>query len=412
MKIKVIPEDFRVEEKISLETGQQGKYSIYCLEKRNWSTLDIIDYLKRKYRLSTIRYAGLKDRYAQTFQYVSIIGDGPPKIAEENFSLTYLGKSEHPTARDYLLGNAFKITLRDLKESEIPRINSTLEKIKRDGLPNYFDEQRFGSARHRHGFFTQKLLLKHFNGALKLYMATPSGPDDTQTRSTKKFLADNWGNWDSLKESGFRPKQEFLPVINYLVKHPKDFKGAIRQINRKIFELLIASYQSYLWNEILAGYLQSLNLKLYSYPYSAGVFLFYQNLPASVRDELAALLIPNPSPKTIFKNEKIEKITTDLLSREGFTLKDLKMPIRVRGIFLKPFDRKALVFPEKLSYQEPYPDDRYKNKLKLELSFFLPKGSYATILVKRLQIATRFGSHERIDSTGSEFEEPIEESND
>lgn len=398
MKIKVIPEDFRVEEKISLEIGTQGKYSIYHLEKRNWSTLDIIDYLKRRYRLSTIRYAGLKDRYAQTFQYVSIIGDGPPKIAEENFSLTYLGKSEHPTARDYLLGNSFKITLRDLKESEIPKIKSTLGKIIRDGVPNYFDEQRFGSVRHHHGFFTQKLLQKHFNGALKLYMATPSGPDDTSTRSTKKFLAEHWGDWEKCRTVKNR---EFQPVISYLVKHPKDFKGAIRQINRKILELLIAAYQSFLWNEILVALLSSLNLKLYNYSYSAGNFLFYQTLPESDRIYLATLSIPNPSPKTIFKSEKIEKITTDILAREGFVLKDLKLPIRVRGIFLKPFDRKALVFPEKLSYQEPDVDERYRGKLKLELAFFLPKGSYATILVKRLQIAT-----------GSEIEEPIEVIND
>ena len=398
MKIKVIPEDFRVEEKVTLEIGQHGKYSIYRLEKRNWSTLDIIDYLKRRYRLSTIRYAGLKDRYAQTFQYVSIIGDGPPKIAEENFSLTYLGKSEHPTARDYLLGNSFKITLRDLKESEIPKIKLTLEKIKRDGLPNYFDEQRFGSVRHHHGFFIQKLLQKHFNGALKLYMATPSGPDDTSTRSTKKFLAENWGDWERCR---MVKNREFQPVINYLVKHPKDFKGAIRQINRKILELLIAAYQSFLWNEILIELLCSLNLKLYTYPYSAGNFLFYQTLPVSIKTFLASLSIPNPSPKTIFKNEPIEKITTDILTREGFVLKDLKMPIRVRGIFLKPFDRKALVFPEKLSYKEPAVDERYRGKLKLELAFFLPKGSYATILVKRLQIAI-----------GSEIEEPIEVSND
>jgi tRNA pseudouridine13 synthase len=385
MKIKVIPEDFRVEEKVTLEIGQHGKYSIYRLEKRNWSTLDLIDYLKRRYRLSTIRYAGLKDRYAQTFQYVSIIGDGPPKIAEENFSLTYLGKSEHPTARDYLLGNSFHITLRDLKEFEIPKIESTLEKIKRDGLPNYYDEQRFGSQRHHRGFFTQKLLQKHFNGALKLYMATPSGPDDTSTRSVKKFLAEHWGDWEKCRTVKNR---EFQPIINYLVKHPKDFNGAIRQTNRKILELLIAAYQSFLWNEILAELLHSLNLKLSIYPYSAGNFLFYQTLPDSIRTYLATLSIPNPSPKTIFKSEKIEKITTDILWREGFVLKDLKMPIRVRGIFLKPFDRKALVFPEKLSAKEPAVDERYQGKLKLELDFFLPKGSYATILVKRLQIAT------------------------
>lgn len=384
MKIKVIAEDFQVEEKMTLNTQPIGRYSIYLLEKKNWSTLDMMDYLKRKYRLATIRYAGLKDRYAHTIQYVSIIGEGPDKIIEENFSLTFIGKSEYPVSRDYLLGNSFHITLRDIKESDIPKINSTLKKIQFDGLPNFYDEQRFGSIRHGKGFFTQKILLKHFNGALKLYMATPAGSDDNLTRTSKKFLADNWGDWEKCKRIKYR---EFKPVINYLVKKPKDFKGAIRQINRRILELLILTYQSYLWNEILAELLGSLNLKLYPYPYLAGNLLFYNTLPPEVKTYLSDLSIPTPSPKVTFKSEKLGKITTDILNREGFVLRDLRLPIRVRGIFFKSFERKALVFPENLSVKEPEPDERYKNKVKLELNFFLPKGCFATILVKRLQIA-------------------------
>lgn len=384
MKIKVIPEDFRVEEEALIKTSRQGKYSIYRLEKRNWSTLDLIDYLKRKYRLATIRYAGLKDRYAHSFQYVSIIGDGPPRIAEENFSLTFFGKSHEPVKRDLLLGNSFHIVLRDLKESDIPKIKPALEAVKKDGLPNYYDEQRFGSIRHRKGYFAQKLLLKHYNGALKLYMATPSAADDTPNREIKKFLAENWGNWEKCQTV---KSHEFRPILNYLVKNPKDFKGAIRQTNRKILELLIVAYQSYLWNEILAELIRSLDLRFFSYPYLAGKFLFYQELPPKIKTYLLPLLIPTPSYRTFFKSEKIEKITGDVLWREGFVLKDLKIPIRVKGIFFKPFERKALVFPERLSVKEPKPDEFYKGKLKLELDFFLPKGSYATILVKRLQIA-------------------------
>ena len=309
-----------------------------------------------------------------------------------------IGKSEYPVTREYLFGNSFQVTLRDLKESEIPKIESTLEKIKKDGLPNYFDEQRFGSIRHRKGFLAQKVLLKHFNGALKLYVATPSPHDDTPTRNAKKFLAEHWGDWEQCQTIKYR---EFQPIINYLIKHPKDFKGAIRQTNRKILELLIVTYQSYLWNEILAELLRSLNLKLYPYPYLAGNLLFYQTLPSEVKNYLVSLLIPTPSPKVIFKDEKIEQITTEILGREGFVLKDLKMPLRVRGVFFKPFERKAIIFPEKLSIKEPMSDERYKGKLKLELNFNLSKGSYATILVKRLQVAI-----------GSIIEEPEETADD
>ncbi|MEO0115883.1 MAG: tRNA pseudouridine(13) synthase TruD [candidate division WOR-3 bacterium] len=406
MKIKVIPEDFRVEEKINLKITSQGQYSIYRLEKRNWSTLDLIDYLKRNYRLVTIRYAGLKDRYAHSIQYVSIIGDGPNKIQEENFSLTYLGKSDHPVTRDYLLGNFFSLTLRDLTESDITKVKATLKLIERDGLPNYYDEQRFGSIRHKKGFFTHKLLLKHFNGALKLYMATPSAFDDSKTRELKKFFANHWGDWQTLKSvvEPIKTVKEFRPILNHLIKKPNDFKGAIRQMNRPILELLIVAYQSYLWNEILAGLLRSLKLKLYAYPYSAGNFLFYSELPNEMRNYLATLLIPTPSPKAVYKSEKIERITNEVLWREGLVLKDLKLPIRVRGIFLKPFDRTALFFLENLKVIEPELDERYPNKLKLKLNFFLPKGSYATILVKRLQLA--------IEPKPVVSDEPIESGNE
>jgi tRNA pseudouridine13 synthase len=388
MKIKVFPEDFRVDEKLTIETGSKGKFSIYRLEKRNWSTLDLVDYLKRNYSLSSLRYAGLKDRYAHSFQYVSILGEGPKKIAEKNFSLTFLGKSDQPVRRHLLIGNSFRIVLRDLTESDIPKIKSTLEIIKKEGLPNYFDEQRFGSIRHRRGFFAQKLILGHFNGALKLYLATPSGVDAAKTRENKKFLAEHWGDWKTVH---CRPStvncSEFRPVLSYLVRHPKDFKGAVRQINRKLLEMFVVAYQSYLWNEILSELLRSFNLTLYHYPYLAGTLFFYQELPKSAKSYLTSLLIPTPSYKTSFQSEKIERITDEVLSREGLLLKSLKIPVRIKGIFFKTFLRRALVFPEKLSVQESAPDEFYEKKLKLGLAFFLPKGSYATILVKRLQVA-------------------------
>ena len=393
MKIKVIPEDFRVIEKINLSIKPQGRYSIYRLVKRNWSTLDLVDYLKRKYHLTTIRYAGLKDRYAYSVQYVSIIGNGPAEIKEENFSLHFIGKSDHPVTRDYLVGNSFHITLRDLTQDAIAQIKPVLELTKRDGLPNYYDEQRFGSIRHGKGFFTQKLLAKHFNGALKLYIATPAAIDDQKTRAVKNFLALHWGDWERLRQyttliQSQKTVRQFRPVLNYLTKHPNDLKGALCQINRPMLELLIVAYQSFLWNEILAELLNSLKLKLYRYPYLAGNFLFYHELPEAIRSYLAKLSIPAPSPKAIFPSEKIEQITNEILWREGLVLRDLKLPIRIRGVFFKPFDRKALVFPERLKIKDITEDERYPGRLKLELSFFLPKGSYATILVKRLQLAT------------------------
>jgi tRNA pseudouridine13 synthase len=73
------------------------------------------------------------------------------------------------------------------------------------------------------------------------------------------------------------------------------------------------------------------------------------------------------------------------LAAEGLTWEQLK----IRGM-RKPFftrgDRAAMVVPQKLTAAAG-PDDRQPGRAKLELSFDLPRGSYATMVVKRLMIA-------------------------
>jgi tRNA pseudouridine13 synthase len=65
----------------------------------------------------------------------------------------------------------------------------------------------------------------------------------------------------------------------------------------------------------------------------------------------------------------------------------LKLPLRIEGIFFKPYTRLGLVIPKRLQLSRPEPDELHKGKQKLELTFELPPGSYATILVRRLLLA-------------------------
>jgi tRNA pseudouridine13 synthase len=55
-------------------------------------------------------------------------------------------------------------------------------------------------------------------------------------------------------------------------------------------------------------------------------------------------------------------------------------------VFFKAYPRKAVVTPEHLKASSPEPDDLYPGRKKLVLSFFLPPGSYATMLIKRLSL--------------------------
>ena len=58
--------------------------------------------------------------------------------------------------------------------------------------------------------------------------------------------------------------------------------------------------------------------------------------------------------------------------------------MRLRGVRFKPFERRAIVFPEDFSVSEPEPDERYPKKRKCLVRCVLPPGTYATILIKRL----------------------------
>ncbi len=383
MKLKCRPEDFQVEEKLKLRLKKRGAYSIYRLEKRYWNTLDVIRDLETRHRLRAIGRAGLKDRYGYSVQYLSTPGAGPKSIYEKNYRLTLVGMADVPVTKELALGNRFIITLRALTTDELAAVEKAIPLVRRFGVPNYYDDQRFGSARHGQGFIARKLIAGHYNGALKLFLATPAAADDSRTRRTKQLLAEHWGNWERCLEIA---PPEAKPALQYLVSHPTDFKNAVKLLPRPLLELFLNAYQSYLWNETLAGLLMRLKIPTRPVEYSVGKMLFYEQLPLDKFHYLRRQKIPAFAPGTNFASDRVAAVASEVLAREGLELDQFRLKLRLRGLFFKPFDRQALVIPSSWQSGQPEPDDLYPGRLKLKLSFFLPAGSYATVIIKRLTL--------------------------
>jgi len=381
MKLKTRPEDFRVEEKLRLRLKPRGRYSIYRLEKRLWNTLDVVRDLEQKHRLRGIGRAGLKDRYSESVQFLSIPGKGPGLIQEKNYRLELAGMADEPVSRDVLLGNSFTVVLRALTSQEVRSVLDELLKVRRFGFPNYYDEQRLGSARHGQGFIARRLVDGHLNGALKLYLATPSSADDSKTRRAKKAIEQHWGDWHKCLDLVPR---EAWPAVKHLVFHPRDFEGAIQLIPRALLELFVGAYQAWLWNEVLAGLLVESGLQVRYVDYNLGRFAFYRELSPSQQKYFSRLAIPAPGPRTEFESDRVARVWDQVLTREGLSLERLKLRVRVPGVFFKPYDRSAMVMPVDMSWSLPEPDQLYPGCTALSLSFFLPAGSFATILVKRV----------------------------
>uniref|UniRef100_A0A7V4E2W2 tRNA pseudouridine(13) synthase TruD n=1 Tax=candidate division WOR-3 bacterium TaxID=2052148 RepID=A0A7V4E2W2_UNCW3 len=361
---------------------EKGRYAVYLLEKKGFNTLDVIHLLQKKYGFGKVYRLGLKDRYSYAFQYFASPTIRKEMIKEKNFSLRFLGFLERPLKNKDLLGNYFKITIRDLTEEEGEKIKNNLWEVSFYGFPNFYDEQRMGSARHKEGFIAYYLIKKDYEKALKLFLAAPSSFDESKIKQFKKFLKENWGKWEEAKKLAVR---EYLPVIKYLIKNPNDYKGAIRKIPYELLSLFINAYQAYIWNKTLNLYLKNLSVPLWEVSYRFGKLYFYKNLPFTIEEKLLTLSLPAPSPKIKEKNEWIE-IMEEVLKNEGLGLKKLKLNLKIRGLYFKPYLRKVIVLPSQIAIGKFLADELYKGKYKLTLNFLLPPGAYATILIKRLMI--------------------------
>jgi tRNA pseudouridine13 synthase len=101
------------------------------------------------------------------------------------------------------------------------------------------------------------------------------------------------------------------------------------------------------------------------------------------RARLTATKLPLPSARLkLAEDDPIAPYVKAVLAEEGLELRDL----RVRGIrelFFSKGERSMHCQPFDLSH-EWGDDDRHPGKALLRLAFALPRGSYATLIVKRI----------------------------
>lgn len=380
-KIKVKPEDFIVEELIDIPFSHKGAYTVLKLEKRSWNTLDVIDFVARKMNVSKNLFAraGLKDRYSLSTQYLTYKGNFKQAIKEDNFTLTPIGRSGSAVKPGMLRGNRFSITLRNLTKGEAERIRLNADEVREHGFANYFDEQRFGSARHGQGFIAKKMILEHYQGALKLLMCHAYKEDNAHEKKFKKYCLSHWRDWQgSLKIAPIF----YRPVLRYLCAHPKDYKNALKEIDREFLNLYLLAYQSYIFNETLARMVRQYGEENVPLKYSMGEFIFFRKLQVSLK--AVDRLIPVVNEKTKLAGAvgmNIEKT----LAKEGITLKQMALQkMRLRGVRFKYFLRDAIVFPDEFVISSAEPDDIYTGKHKCLVKCVLLPGTYATVLIKRL----------------------------
>lgn len=388
MKLRQLPEDFVVEEVISPPEISPGQYRFYLLEKKNTTTLDAVEIISRiwKKKRQDISFCGLKDKHAYAKQYLSI-KNGPKKdLRLRTFTLKCLGERNKHLEIGDLLKNHFQITIRDLKKEEVNTLRKRITEVEKIGFPNYFDYQRFGSVKSTGEFIAKYLIKKDYETALKYAIAAPSKYDKKIKKNIRKTINQYWRDWEKI--FSLIPKSLEKSMINFLRDHPDEFKKAFELIDKHLRFLIVTSYQSYLWNEVVKLFLKK-NLRednLIPLKYKIENFildlLFYHSLPKEKIEQWKDFFLPLPV-HSVQPGKELEEIYEEVLARENLTLQDFKLREMKRTYFPKD-ERKLFILPEDLKIIKIGNDSLNKNRLALTLEFSLPSGSYATVLIKRL----------------------------
>ena len=172
-KIRSSNEDFQVDEIQQFTPSGSGEHVWLKIKKSGENTDWVAKHLAQIAEVPRrdVSYAGMKDRNAVTTQWFSVqmpgreAPDWQTALNNKNLdSIQVLEECRHDRKlkRGALKGNQFKLTLREFQGSET-ELAETIQRIKAQGIPNYYGAQRFG-----HSGFNVTKAEQWFSGEFKV----------------------------------------------------------------------------------------------------------------------------------------------------------------------------------------------------------------------------------------------------
>lgn len=143
------PEDFIVHEIPKFSPLEQGPLYFVQMWKRQWPTPKMIRTIAKTANVNQreVGYAGMKDKYAITTQWISLPGKAksPEKWQlPEGMRVLKVARASGKLRTGQLLGNQFEIRLINLDSDSQKKAEIIAEYINKNGIINSFGQQRFG----------------------------------------------------------------------------------------------------------------------------------------------------------------------------------------------------------------------------------------------------------------------------
>lgn len=402
MIIRRQPSDFVVEEElneafssgVAASARAPGDQAVYLLEKTSLTTPEAVQGLGAALRVGggKVAYAGLKDKHAVTRQYVTAPWIGatpelaPRAVSGRGWSARWVGWAPEAITATAIGRNRFEIVVRDMSAADGREIERRLESLRVEGtdnlvIVNYFGDQRFGSARHGQGFAARKLMAGDFEGALRLLIGTPARKDSGKRRALTRAAAGLWGKWELVLAQ--TPRCAERRSIEVLAEGGS-FRDAFAALPNLVQVMAVEAYQSWLWNATARRMVEGLELsgdRVLRADDDFGEMLF----PAAVDLPLSWTGVEVPMLAATRRMEGAwAEAAGRVIAEEGVALDDLRVPGLRRPAF-GDAPRALIVGVERFAMSPAEPDDLGRDgRLKRALKFALPRGAYATVVLRAL----------------------------
>jgi tRNA pseudouridine13 synthase len=398
------PEDFIVKEVSGWEVEGSGKYLILELTKKDWDTHHIMRDLSRALGISQKRigFAGTKDKRAVTTQRISIFDipvESIEKVHIKDVQLTSLGRYRRAVELGDLLGNQFKITIRDisLEKDELKnRMDGITSEIRAmGGVPNFFGIQRFGAIRPVTHLVGEALVRGSAEEAAMIYIAASFREEPEETRIARDEVRNTRDFAQGLRT--FPPRLRYeRAMMHYLVEHPDDYKGSFSMLTETMSRMFVHAFQSYIYNRVICARIQAgipLNRAI------EGDIVCFKNsesLPDTSRTQRVNAVNLDGMNNLIKRGRAF--VTAPLFGYDTEMASGIPGELEatiIDELKLKPEDFRLQEIPTMASRGqrreillnvqprfEILEDDLNIGKLKVMVEFSLPKGSYATTVLR------------------------------
>lgn len=377
-QFKTTPEDFYVEEIPRYPASGSGQHVYVTIEKRNLTTLKAINMIAQALKIKSrqIGYAGLKDAQAVSRQTISIEGVSPDVVESltiPGIKIIEINRHTNKLKLGHLAGNKFVIKIRNVNAEAHPHAEEILNQLVVQGIPNYFGQQRFGTRNNTH-LLGLALIQNNEAEFLAELLGRPHPQEMAQAQAARTAFDE--GNWQKALDLWPSVLRQERVVLQRLVRYGEP-AGAIRGLDKRLKRLFVSACQSYLFNCLLSERVADLNQVILG-----DVVYLHRNGACFVVESVAEV-----QPRA----EAFELSPAGPLFGKKYLPAQAEPDVREQSILeqfnLKPDDFNisgAKAFGSRRPYRIPLTDAQLTWQEGLVVSFTLPAGCYATMVLREL----------------------------